>query len=106
MKRPISSSRQRIPLLPRERAALIILRQKGHSINNLAAFMGRSTSVVHRILSRELSRHWRLRKLRFFDLRKLPAQMKKRIAAAAWRKLMLLRARWLQFITSEEGEPP
>ena len=96
----------RLQVLPREKVAVILLRGHGHSINNIARFLGRSTSVVHRCLQKELGRHWRLRKLRFFDLRKLPSQMKARIAAAAWRKLMVLRARWLEFMLSEEGEPP
>ena len=86
----------RINRLPREAAAIIILRRKNQSINNISYFLGRSTSFVYRIL----------KNFRKIDLRKLPRRI---ILLAARRNRVLLeklRLRWQDFIIGESERPP
>jgi hypothetical protein len=88
----------RIKLLKREACAYIMLRRKGISINNIASIVGRSTSLVHRILKRvNLTRN---------DLRKLPARIKL-LAALRHRTFLKSKARaWELFISGDGEEPP
>jgi len=91
----------RVNLFPRESCAYVMLRKKGHSINNIAWLFGRSYSVVHRYVKRNV-----LRGLKRFDLRKFPDLCRRRYKARQWRTLLKLWNQWHQFAISEEGEPP
>lgn len=92
----------RIGLLAREKAALIILRRQGYSINILSRAFSRSPSVIHRVLKRAYS-YGSLKRL---DMRKIPNRVRLLHRLYSWRKLMSLWSRWLDFMLSEEGEPP
>jgi len=91
----------RINLLPREASAIVKLRKKGHSINGIATFLGRSTSLVHRILkvNRQYGLHW-------VDVRKLP--YKARMRTCSYRRWLLekLRQGWEAWILGEGERPP
>lgn len=89
--------------LPREKAALIMLRRLGsYSINQLSKASGRSCSWIHKVLTDAKF----VRSLRFMDNRKLPRKAilytcrKKLISCFEAFKL------WQPFILGEEEEPP
>jgi len=97
----------RIPFMPREKAAYLILRRKGLSYNAIAECFGRSTSVVYRVIQRAIGFNykfdvWR----RKADLRKLPRRVRLRLAARARFFMLKLRSAWAEWVSSEEGEPP
>ena len=87
----------RIKRFRREAAAYIMLRRLGYSISVLSAVFGRSTSMIARILHKNLA---------LSDLRKLPA----RVRALAHRSQMVdlrIRARsWEDFIFGQGEKPP
>ena len=91
----------RFNLLPREASAIIKLRKKGHSINGIALFLGRSYSVIYRILkkNRAYGLHW-------FDMRKLPYKARMRMSAYRRSALEKLRGAWEQWILGEGEKPP
>ena len=86
----------RIKRLPREAAAIIIFRRKGQSINNIAQFLGRSTSFVSRILHIQS----------FKDLRKLPRGFVVKSAFVQRNIMDYFREMWIQFIFGETEKPP
>jgi len=113
----------RIPIGQREQAAYVCLYRAGLSINQIAAFFGRSTSVVWRRIKRSLSyrlgllRRKRPVKLAYVllgfvvrervdDLRKLPRRVREAWARRSWRRLIAMADKWLAFLAGEEEEPP
>jgi len=84
--------------MPREAAAVVILRRKQQSINGISKFLGRSTSFVARILN--------FNGLNKEDLRKYPAQMKQKAALRQWKILEKLRLNWEKFIFGATERPP
>ncbi|MGQ9624799.1 MAG: helix-turn-helix domain-containing protein [Candidatus Bathycorpusculaceae bacterium] len=87
--------------LPREKAAIVILRKKGYRIHELAKFLGRSTSFIHRVLSRNY-----LLGLRRDDKRKMPCKTKKYWRFKRWAKLVALWEKWEMWILGEGDKPP
>jgi len=87
----------RINRLPREAAAIIILRRKQQSINQIANFLGRSYSFVYRILKKNLL---------ISDLRKLPNRIKLLAAARQHQIMLKLWQKWQNFILGEGEKPP
>jgi IS30 family transposase len=83
--------------MPREAAAVVILRRKQQSINGIAKFLGRSTSFIARILKANGNKQ---------DLRKYPTQIKQKAALRQWKLLEKLRLSWDKFILSEVEKPP
>lgn len=94
--------RARIPFFTRERAAYIKLRRIGLSINQIAEAFGRSTSAVFRA-TKTAENHQTLRR---FDLRKLPAAIRRRSASLRYQTLMKLLSAWEQWIAGEGERPP
>jgi len=113
----------RIPVGQREQAAYVCLYRAGLSINQIASFFGRSTSVVWRRIRRSLA--YRLGLLRrsrptkpaytllgfvvrerIEDLRKLPRRAREEWARRARRRLTAMADKWLAFLAGEEEEPP
>lgn len=94
--------RVRVPKLPRESAAIVLLRQKGQPVQNISAFLGRSTSFVQRVLEFNNA----LRRFRFADLRKLPRRVKDLGAKFRRREMEKLGPVWLSFILGETDKPP
>jgi len=92
----------RIGFLPREKSAYCILRKKGHSINAIANFFGRSTSVVYRAI----------KQFRFygdvkrFDMRKLPCIARMRMASFRRALMENLRSQWETWALGEGEDPP
>jgi len=91
----------RINLLPREASAIVKLRKKGHSINGIATFLGRSRSLIHRILKRN-----RAYGLHWLDMRKLPYKARMRMSAYRRSILEKLREAWTLWILGEGEKPP
>ena len=89
--------------MPREKAAIVILRRKyGYSTNQLADAFTRSVSQVHRVLKVNQA----LGALHLKDLRRLPGRVKKLAAARQRWQLRFWMPKWLQFILGAEVEPP
>lgn len=91
----------RLALRPREPAAYVQLRKHGYPIHHIAKVFGRSTSIVHRILSANYSRF-----LRKVDLRKYPWANKLKFSAFRWRNLQKYMVAWQLWALGEEGKPP
>jgi hypothetical protein len=72
------------------------MRRRGQSINNLAQFLGRSTSFVSRILHLTS----------FKDLRKLPRGFVVKAASIQRSILVFLGQRWENWILGEGERPP
>ena len=97
----------RVPFLQREKAAYLILRRVGCSINLIAKAFGRSTSIIHKILVKAQKFGYNLDAwCRPVDLRKLPRQRRLRISAFRRFKMFTLLSQWESWICGEEGEPP
>jgi len=92
----------RVPLLQREAAAYVKLRCVGLSINQIAKAFGRSTSVVHRILKKNL----RYGVIRRFDMRKLPYRARIWMSRRRWEKMLRLLTAWEAWICGEGEKPP
>lgn len=101
-KHPYPEKTLRINPLPREKAAVIMLRRKGYPINMLSKFLGRSTSYIHRILKTAKLRLT----LRHVDMRKLPNQTRICQSRNRWRNFQKFWTAWEQFITGECDRPP
>lgn len=98
---------KRIPFAEREKAAYLILRRAGLSINQISKAFGRSTSVIHRALTRvETFGHnldvW----CRRVDIRKLPYKTRMRMASFRWRKMLKLLSQWTLWVCGEGDRPP
>jgi hypothetical protein len=88
--------------MPREKAAALMLRKKGYSINQLSQFLGRSSSLIHQIVAFNQA----LGTVPRSDLRKLPGQTKK-LSAQKFRFTMeKWVSAWLPFILGEVDRPP
>jgi hypothetical protein len=98
---PLSTG-NRFRLAPREAAAYVILRRQGISVNQIAKAFGRSRSVVHRILKRNVG----YGVLRQNDLRKLPSYVRKLSAIRTWNMMLRLLGRWEAWIFGEGEKPP
>jgi len=99
---PYPTNTNRFNPLPREKAAIIILRKKGYPINMISKVLGRSTSFVHRTLRTAITRLT----LRVIDMRKLPSRTRTYTSGFRWRKLLSLWSAWEQFILGETDRPP
>jgi hypothetical protein len=94
---------RRIPLVPREAAAIIKLRRNfRYTINVLAKVFGRSTSIIHRLLKFNTD----LGALRKVDLRRIPTRVKKIGSARQEATLYRFLDAWVKWISSEEEKPP
>lgn len=92
----------RFSSLPREKTAIIKLRNFGYSINHLHEALGRSTSWIHKVLKQGLG----LGLVHVKDNRKLP---RRAVLWASKRKLnscLFHIKEWTGFICGEEEEPP
>ena len=88
----------RIKRMNREAACMVFLRKKGHSINGIAKFLGRSNSMVHAILKfNGLTRQ---------DLRKIPSLIRVKIALANRFLMEKYRSTWEKFIFETGDKPP
>jgi hypothetical protein len=92
----------RFSRLPREAAAIVILRRRfGYSINTLASWLGRSTSFVQRILEfNRLTAH------ASHDLRKLPQRIRRLTAARLRDEIIYYGRAWEAWILGEGEKPP
>jgi hypothetical protein len=93
---------RRVPVFPREKAAMVKLRRLGFSINMIARAFSRSTSLIKRTIDFN-SFAGNLRRL---DLRKLPAYVKHLSAARLWGTWLRLAARWVDWIAGSGERPP
>lgn len=76
-----------------------MLRKKGVSINQMATIIGRSTSLIHRILKKASF-------LARVDLRKIPTRIKL-LGAARIRKFLAKTLQgWQEFILGQGEKPP
>lgn len=99
--------KRRIPFMVREKAAYLILRRKGLSINLIAEAFGRSTSVVHRALVKVERYRYNLDVWgRRIDLRKLAYRTRMRVSAFKRWKLFQQLSAWEAWICGEGDKPP
>jgi hypothetical protein len=98
----LNTQKHRHRFMKREKVAIIKLRKLGYSINELSNFIGRSTSVIHRILHTYFS----TAQTSMQELRKLPNQV--RLASAQKHRLTMDRfiQLWESFIFGDTDEPP
>lgn len=100
----------RRPWLKNEKASIIILRRVGLSINQIATFLGRSTSGVcitlKTALKRPFTRGLRDPFGRALDLRKSPQKQRRRVASYLWARMVKLMEAWEQWILGEGDKPP
>lgn len=92
----------------REKASWAKLRNAGLSINQIAAFSSRSTSVVQRALKR-LESHGAVHKsiwMNSFDMRKLRGRANRLRNKNRWDKLLTLWHAWELWILGLEEKPP
>jgi len=87
--------------MPREKAAMIILRKQGVSINTIAQFLGRSRSIIHKTLKANY-----LFGLRKIELRKLPNHIRVNDSRKNRSLMEQLRLKWENFILGSEAKPP
>jgi len=92
----------KIPLLPREKAAMVKLRRLGYSINMLARAFSRSTSLI----KRTIDFNFFAGNLRRLDLRKLPAYVKHLSTVRLWNVWLKTAARWVDWIAGSGERPP
>ena len=97
----------RIPFLQREKAAYLILRRVGLSINQISEAFGRSCSVVHQVLKKaRYAGHnldvW----CRRLDIRKLPYKARMYVASFRWARMLKLLSAWESWICGEGEDPP
>jgi hypothetical protein len=92
----------RINPLPREKAATILLRKKGHRINHIAKALGRSTSYVYRVLKNAYLR----RTLSKDDMRKMGHKTRLIQTRIRWHQLLRFMPAWEKWILGEGEKPP
>lgn len=92
----------RVPVMQREKAAIIKLRKLGYPINMLSKGLGRSTSYIHRILRNAIMRL----SLRPMDMRKLPSAIRLRCSTTRWNTLQKYLPAWEMWILGEGEKPP
>jgi transposase len=97
----------RIPFCKREKAAYAILRRKGLSINQISKAFGRSTSVIHRALTRlEKHGHNKFVNGSRIDIRKLPYRVRMALSVKRWKTMMKQLGNWETWILGDGVEPP
>lgn len=101
-KHPYPEQINRFNPLPREKAAIVLLRKHGYAINTIAGALGRSTSFIHKILRFNVN----VGNLRFIDMRKLPGQIRLRCASIRWNTLQKFIGAWEKWILGEGEKPP
>jgi predicted transcriptional regulator len=95
----VTASKIRVPFMKREKASIIYLREKlNYSINELQTFTGRSTSVIHHILSKTFNPK--------LNLRKLPTALKLQSAQNHRLTMENFMQLWEAFILGEVDKPP
>lgn len=99
---PYPKNTMRIAFLKREKTTWIKLRKVGLSINQIAKFSGRSTSVIQRALNR----YKKSVRGYFLDMRKLPYQARMRMNSQRWAKMLKLWRAWEAFLLGESEKPP
>lgn len=101
-------TRKRIPFCEREKAAYLILRRTGLSINQISNAFGRSTSVIHRVLMKAEQRGTRFLSVwgQRFDLRKMKGVEQARSTHFKWFKMLKLLSQWTLWVCGEGERPP
>lgn len=95
--------RHRVKYDLREKECYIRLSRLGYSINIIAKLFKRSTSAVHRRLSRSV---FYIEKAGVLDLRKLPRQVREKAAHINHKTLLRLGRAWLMYAIGQEDKPP
>jgi len=91
-----------IPVMQREKAAILYLRRRfGYSINVIAKALGRSRSLVHRILKFNAALGMRIQ-----DLRKIPRRIRELARARQWSDINRYLHLWEMFLLGELEKPP
>lgn len=88
--------------LPREKTAIIKLRNFGHNIHNIAQGLGRSASYIWAILKKARD----LKTIRKFDNRKIPRTAKQLMSRSRLSLCLFWIQKWQDFILGVEEEPP
>lgn len=91
----------RIQRLRREGAVIVQLRRHGYTINCIAAFLGRSTSFVFRVLNFQ-----RGLGVVVGDLRKIPCRVRQLAKVRLERDIQRFGEMWNLWLTCKEGKPP
>jgi hypothetical protein len=99
---PYPKNTMRIKSIPREKAAIVMLRKLGYSMNMIAKALGRSRSLIHRTLRFNIS----IKNLNPMNMRKLPNQIRLRCSSIRWNTLMRLWPVWEAWILGEGEKPP
>ena len=99
---PYPKNTMRIKSIPREKAAIVILRKLGYPINMIARALGRSQSLIHRTLRFNIV----IKNLTGIDMRKLPNQIRLRCCITRWNTLTRLWPAWEAWILGEGEKPP
>lgn len=98
----LNKTKMRLPFMKREKTTIIKLRLHNYSINQIAVFTGRSTSVIHRIIHKYFSLTQKL----FNELRKLPNHTRLTSAKKQRSNMDYYVSLWTPFILGEEDKPP
>lgn len=102
---PYPSHITRIRPLPREKAAIKILNRKGYRTQEIAKFLGRSTSFVFRAL-RQGPENFNRFTHHFDDKRKMPHRTRLFGKGPRWNTLMKYWSLWEAWILGEGEKPP
>lgn len=92
----------RSPIFQREKVAYIKLRRLGYSISVIAKAFGRSTSVIHRYIRRNIA----YGVIAAADLRKIPARVRRLSLSRQWTTMLRWIAQWERWICGEGEKPP
>jgi hypothetical protein len=93
----------RLPVLQREKVAILFLRKKkGYSINILSKAFNRSASLIHQIIKFNTL----IGNLKKFDNRALPQYIKKIATTRQTQQLSFYMEKWVAFILGEGDKPP
>jgi hypothetical protein len=87
---------------PRERAAIIMLRNKGYTYNQLASAFERSANYIYKIIRTAMNRGT----VAYRDYRANPHIMKMRTCLTRIGTLLFRFKDWTAFIKGEEDKPP
>lgn len=93
-----------IPVMQREKTAILYLRRRfGYSINIIAKFFGRSTSIVHQILKFNEA----LGALRWMsNKRKIPPHVRRLAKVRMEHQMSNYMKLWMSFLLGEVDKPP
>ena len=87
---------------PRERAAIIMLRNHGYTYNQLASAFERSTSYIYKVIRTAMNRG----AVAFRDYRKNPHLVKMQTCLTRIGTLLFRFNQWINFIEGTEDKPP